>query len=265
MKILEVLNFLEEIAPIRYQESYDNAGLIVGSADQEITNVLVSLDATPEVIDEAIALGCNLIVSHHPIVFRGLKRFNGKNYVEQSIIKAIRHDIALYAIHTNLDNVHRNGVNERICKQLELSNLQILTPNADHSRDEIMVGSGMIGTLSSPSSTMEFLKGVKDKMNAGCLKYTHIVKPEVQKIAVCGGSGVFLLPAAIQQGADVFITADIKYHEFFDTNGNITLVDIGHFESEQYTIDLLQELLSKNFSNFAAHYTKVRTNPVNYL
>ena len=350
MQIQDLTRFLEKIAPASYQESYDNAGLIVGNPSDEITGVLVCLDSTEAVVDEAIQLGCNVVVAHHPIVFKGLKRFNGSNYVERTIIKAIKNDIAIYAIHTNLDNVYSHGVNAKIAQKLGLENTHILAPKhnlnkiytfvpATHSemlRDALFeagagtingfdkmsystlgvgtidgntgaqmklevvfaanaqnaivnaikkhhpaanapfdiiavenanqaVGSGMIGDLPKAMKPKAFLKSLKETMQAGCIRHTAIMKDKISKVAVCGGSGGFLLKQAIRQKADVFITADYKYHEFFDADNQIIIADIGHYESEQYTIDLLFELISEKFTNFATHFTKVNTNPVNYL
>ncbi len=261
----DLIQYLHEIAPNQLQETYDNAGLIVGDAKTPITGVLVSLDATEKVIDEAIALGCNLVVSHHPIVFTGLKRFTGATYVERAVIKAIKHDIGLFAIHTNLDNVLDNGVNQRIAHQLGLEDLDILSPKPDVLYNEKKVGAGVIGRLASPMSSMDFLHYLKNRMELSTIKYTDLCKSHIEKVAICGGSGGFLLAAAKASEADIFITSDYKYHEFFDADGAIIIADIGHYESEQFTIQLLQELISQKFSNFAAHCTKIITNPVHYL
>lgn len=261
MTIKTISDFLEQIAPTHLQESYDNAGLLTGNYDWEVTAALVALDTIPEIIDEAIERNCNLIIAHHPIIFKGLKQINGKNYVERAIIKAIKNDIAIYAIHTNLDNVHRYGVNERIALKLELQELKILAPKADDDT----IGSGMIGRLNQPMDIQKFLALVKSKMKVSCIRHTRLIKEKVQRIAVCGGSGSFLIQKAIDAGADVFISADIKYHEFFDADGKIIIADIGHYESEQFTIDLLVELLNSKFSNFAAHFTNLNTNPIKYF
>ena len=263
--IKEVYDFLHAVAPFQYQESYDNAGLIVGDAPQICTGVITCLDSTEAVIDEAIKNGANLVVAHHPIVFRGLKRFVGSNYIEKAVIKAIKHDIAIIAIHTNLDNVITNGVNERIALQIGLSNIQPLSVKHDIDQSNGAVGSGVVGELTSPMKALAFLKEVKEKMNVSMLKHTKIIGEEVVKVAVCGGVGGFLLNDAIRAGAQVFITSDYKYHEFFDANDKIVIADIGHYESEQFTINLLQALISRKFSTFAAHCTKINTNPVNYL
>jgi len=263
MQLKELTNYLEGIAPLHYQESYDNAGLIVGSYNQEINGVLIALDTTPAVIQEAIDIGANVVIAHHPIIFKGLKKINGKTYIEQTIIEAIKHDIAIYAIHTNLDNVYNNGVNAKISKKLGLINTAILAPKLDFD-PEGGVGSGMIGELEGEMSEPEFLDYLKAKMDLKVVKHTEMLAKSVKTVAVCGGSGGFLLPNAIKLAADVFITADYKYHEFFDANSEIMIVDIGHYESERFTIDLLYELITQKFSNFAIHSTKVDTNPIKY-
>ena len=340
MKIHELLQHLEAVAPPRYQESYDNAGLIVGDAGRELTGVLLCLDSTEAVVAEAAELGCNLIVAHHPIVFRGLKRLTGSTYVERVVMEAIRRDIAIYAAHTNLDNVFHQGVNAKIGEKLGLLNTRILSAKAVlkqlsftapaeewpelegalqeagaeavwqsaagsgqkatdkrlhgttifpegvetavrrileqtscaeirgvHSLENkaATVGSGLIGQLREPLEEADFLQQLKGRMQAGCVRHTALLGKPVQTVAVCGGAGGFLLPAAIAQGADVFVTADYKYHEFFDADGRIVIADIGHYESEQYTIELLKEIISEKFRNFAVHCTKVSTNPVQYL
>jgi dinuclear metal center YbgI/SA1388 family protein len=331
--IRQLTNYLESIAPASFQESYDNAGLIVGHPDTTVTGVVLCLDSTEAVIDEAIERGCNVVIAHHPIVFRGLKRFNGSNYVERTVIKAIKNDIAIYAIHTNLDNVYAQGVNAKIAERLALQDTRILAPKkvqwqlqttiakkhmaaaqkilqaadlqvqtgaatddsllhytltgssitiqqlqrqldalAEHPAVSFAVdtptpkiGAGMIGQLETPMDPMAFLTFVKDRMQVGCIKYTALPEKNVARVAVCGGAGGFLLSQAIRQGADVFITSDYKYHEFFDADGQIVIADIGHYESEQFTSELLYEIISQKFSNFALHCTKVITNPVRYL
>jgi len=263
MKLHEIVDFLEGIAPFNYQEDYDNAGLITGSLDTEVKGIMVSLDATEAVIDDAIAHDCNVIVSHHPIIFRGLKKINGSNYVERTIIKAIKNDIALLAIHTNLDNVLENGVSQKIAHKIGLKDCKILVPKI-HIDPSGKVGSGVIGTLSTEMSEQVLLQHIKTVMEASCIRHTELLGKSVKKIAVCGGSGSFLLASAKKQGADVFISADFKYHEFFDADQTTLIMDIGHYESEHFTIDLLFELFSNKFRNFALHFTKVNTNPIKY-
>lgn len=260
--IQEVIDHLHEIAPNHLQESYDNAGLIVGHGDKVCTGVITCLDSTEAVLAEALKKGCNLIVAHHPIVFKGLKRFNGNTYVERVVMQAIANDIAIFAIHTNLDNVMRNGVNEMIANKIGLQDLTILAPK---DPIETKVGAGMIGLLPSLVDATAFLHHLKKSMNVNTIKYTDTLGKKVAKVAVCGGAGGFLLDTAVQAGADIFITADYKYHEYFDADGRIIIADIGHYESEQYTVDLLQRLISNKFRTFAAHCTEIVTNPIKYL
>ena len=262
MKIKQVTNFLENIAPLEYQENYDNCGLIVGDAKSEVKGALITLDCTEAVIDEAIATGCNLVIAHHPIIFNGLKKLNGSNYIERTVMKAIKNNIAIYAIHTNLDNVH-NGVNAKIAEKLGLINCKVLSLKQEVNSD--LVGSGIIGELKTPVDTEVFLESLKIKMQTKCIRHTLIVKEKIQRVAVCGGSGSFLLKNAKAEKADVFITADFKYHEFFDAENKIVIADIGHYESEQFTKDLIYDLLVKNFTKFAVRLSKVNTNPIKYL
>jgi len=263
--IQEVYDYLHTIAPFQYQENYDNAGLIIGNPHAECTGVLTCLDSTEAIVDEAIALGANLIVAHHPIVFRGLKRFNGANYIEKAVIKAIKNDIAILAVHTNLDNVISNGVNERIAQRLGLVDIAPLAVKKNIDQSKGAVGSGVVGKLKTEMSELDFLHTLKEKMQVGVVKHTKLLGQPVDKVAVCGGVGGFLLEDAKSSGAQVFVTSDYKYHEFFDANAQIIIADIGHYESEQFTINLLQELIRRKFSTFAAHCTKLNTNPVNYL
>ncbi len=262
MKVFEITDYLEKIAPIHLQEGYDKAGLIVGDPKMEGKGAILCLDSIEEIIEEAIARDCNLIIAHHPIIFGGLKKLNGKNYVERTVQKAIKNDIAIYAIHTNLDNVYLNGVNGKFAEKLQLKKTRILAPK-DINTPEI--GAGMIGELAEPMEALEFLEYLKLSMGVSCVRHTSILDRPVKKVALCGGSGSFLLNQALQQEADVFITGDFKYHEFFDADGKIIIADIGHYESEQYTIELLFEIISQKFSNFALHLTTVNTNPINYL
>lgn len=364
MQLAQIIQFLEQKFPLDLQESYDNAGLIYGRPEQEITGALVSLDCTEAIVDEAIETGCNLIIAHHPIVFKGLKKLNGKTYIERVVERCIQHQIAIYAIHTNLDN-HHQGVNQKIASKLGLVNTRILkpmskqlsklvvyvpktdfqkvdlailgagagqigkysechfrsegigtfTPGKDanpvigtiHVREEVQeikleyvvsnhlisdvltamkqahpyeevayeliallnqhqdLGAGMVGELPEPIESLEFLKKIKDIFNCGCIKYTALVQPQIKTVALCGGSGSFLLPDAIRAKADLYISADFKYHEFFDAESKLIIADIGHFESEQYTSELLTEIIKENFPNFAIRLTKLNTNPVNYL
>ena len=261
MKIKEITKFLEGYAPLQYQESYDNCGLIVGNENAEAKGVLITLDCTEEVIDEAIAEDCNLIIAHHPIIFNDLKKLNGSNYIERTVIKAIKNDLAIYAIHTNLDNVH-NGVSAKIAERLGLENCKVLSPKSDLNQQ---VGLGIIGELKEPIKTSTFLIDIKNTMKTNCIRYTSLAKEEVKRVAVCGGSGSVLLKNAKSAEADIFISADFKYHDFFDAENDIVIADIGHYESEQFTKDLIYDLLVKKFTKFAVLLSKVNTNPINYL
>ncbi|MBV6440053.1 MAG: Nif3-like dinuclear metal center hexameric protein [Haliscomenobacteraceae bacterium CHB4] len=260
-KIKEILTALESVAPPFLQESYDNAGLIVGDPEATVTGVLFCLDSTEAVVEEAVAKGCNLVVAHHPIVFRGLKRFNGSTYVERTVMQAIRQRVAIYAIHTNLDNVYHQGVNAKIAEKIGLVNTRILAPKAGIDTN---TGAGMLGELTSPMSETDFLQHVKKSLHAGCVRHTLLRGKPVRTVAVCGGSGSFLLPEALKAGADAFVTADFKYHEFFDAEGKLVVADVGHYESEQFTIELLYEIVREKFHTFALHLTETNTNPVFY-
>ena len=364
MKIGELIAAIEVFAAPELQEEYDNAGLITGSPAWECTGALCSLDVTVEVLKEAKEKGCNMVVAHHPIIFKGLKRINGRSYVEQVVIEAIKADIAIYAAHTNLDNVLL-GVNGVIAEKLGLKNISILAPKqkvlrrlitfaptdkADHVRDAVFaagaghigkysecsfnsegtgtfkaeagadpyvgevgerhheketkieivypaylelqvvkalvdnppyeevaydiftmdnvhwgIGAGIIGELETPVAERDFLSTLKTTFNAGAVRHTPLLGKEVKKVAVCGGAGAFLIKKALGAGADVYVTGDVKYHEFFDAEGRMVVADIGHYESEQFTIELLHKLLLEKFPNFAVLKTSVNTNPVQYF
>jgi dinuclear metal center YbgI/SA1388 family protein len=363
-KIKEVAEYLESIAPKAWQESYDNCGLIVGNDNDTVSGILVSLDCTEDVVHEAIGKNYNLIVTHHPILFKPIKSLTGKNHVEKAIIMAIRHRISIYSLHTNLDNI-KDGVNRKICEKIGLQNPRILSPRknalsklttfvpeedtqkvldalysagagnignykncsfrvsgtgtfmpndlanphigeknkleeATENRVEVIfpyflkgnilnaltkshpyeevayylhdlentndsVGSGMIGELAQSMKLEEFLSHLKSVFGLKVVRYTVNVKGDVSSVAVCGGAGSFLLHDAIRQGADAFISSDFKYHEFFDSEGRIAIVDMGHYESEYFTKELIHETLSKNFTNIALEISEINTNPVRYL
>ena len=364
LQIKEICRYLEQWAPIAYSESYDNVGLLVGDRENEVSGILVSLDCTEAIIDEAIEKGCNMVVSHHPIVFKGLKSLTGKTYVERTILKAIKNGIALYAIHTNLDSV-LTGVNGKIADRLGLVSRTVLSPKRgalnkltlfvpkkdaekvrtamfeagggvignysgcsfnlegtgtfhpeegarpaigsvgktqeeEETRVEMMfpaflsskvlaamkvahpyeevayylhslenenqyVGSGMVGELPAPMEGADFLSFLKDSMKLKVIRHTEILNKDIKKVAICGGSGSFLLGDAKRSEADVFITGDFKYHEFFDSEGELMIADIGHYESERFTIDLIADYLRENFTTFAVRLTEVNTNPIHYF
>ncbi|MCC9071622.1 Nif3-like dinuclear metal center hexameric protein [Flavobacterium sp. F-65] len=364
MKIQEILSVLEEMAPLGYAEDFDNVGLLVGNASTEATGVLVCHDALENVIDEAISKNCNLVVCFHPILFSGIKKITGKNYVERAILKAIKNDIAIYAVHTALDN-HSQGVNKIFCDALGLVNTKVLIPkqkyiqklitytvpdnseevrnalfeagagkigNYDncsfntegfftfkgnensnpvigekeklHTGNEIKIevvfekhlqskilkalfnthiyeevayeiydlqnahqniGLGMIGEFETPMNETDFLPFVKEKMVADGIRHSAYIGKKIHKVAVLGGSGSFAIKNAIQAGADAFLTADLKYHQFYEAENRLLLADIGHFESERYTKNYIVDYLRKKILNFAIILSEENTNPVKYL
>lgn len=365
MKVRDIVQAIEAFAPVAFQESYDNSGLQVGDMNAEVKGCLLTLDVTEEIVKEAMERGCNMIVAHHPVIFSGLKRLTGANYVQRVVQMAIKNDINIYAAHTNLDNM-RGGVNAKIAEKLGLENNAILSmmmgslrklytfapakdadkvrealfaagagnigkyrecsfntegkgtfrPDADadpaigtaggpretveevkievlvtrdkesqvlkalyaaHPYEEVAyefialenvnqeMGAGLVGSLPEPMEEIAFLAHIKDKMKADCIKYTRLSGKRVQKVAICGGSGSFLLKDAIRAEADVFITADFKYHQFFDAENRIVIADIGHYESEQYTVELFLDILTEKFPNFAFLLSGLSTNPVKYF
>ncbi len=260
----QLLAHLEAHAPFAYQADYDNARLITGSPDQEITGVLCTLDSIEDTVYEAVDRGCNVIVAHHPIVFSGLKSLTGASYIERTIIQAIRHHIAIIAVHTNLDSVHPGGVNSALAEILGLGAGEVLRPNASVDPSTHTVGAGLVADLPEAMDHTVFLGYVKDRLKLRVLKHTAPIDRPIQRVAICGGSGSFLLEDAVRHGADAFITSDYKYHQFFDADGRIVILDIGHYESERHVITLLQKLIQDKFDNFAAHCTNLDTNPIDY-
>lgn len=359
-----IIKPIEAIAPLSYQESYDNAGLQIGNINDIVSSVLLCIDVTEEVIDEAITLGAGLIISHHPLIFNGIKRLTGSNYVERCVVKAIKNNIAIYSAHTNLDAAY-NGVNAKISEKLSLQNVSVLSavhnnlvkimvyvPNSHaenvrtamfdagagnignydqcsfnvsgtgtfrgneasqpfvgkkgelHYEDEVKievvapkhlqskiilaikkvhpyeevafdivalqntnqrVGIGMIGELAEPQDETVFLQKIKAVFGLQTLRYSPLLGKKIKKVAVCGGSGSSFLRNAIQEHADIFISGDIKYHEYFSAENKIVIVDIGHYESEFFTKELFYDILTKNNINFAVHLTGINTNPIKYL
>ncbi len=248
----------EQWANPQYAENYDNVGLIVGEYQTEIRGILINLDVTEEVLEEAEQLGCNLIITHHPIWFQTRKRLNGEDYVSRIIMKAIRKNIGLYAIHTNLDNV-QHGVNQKIAKILDLEKLEFI-----RKHPQLEIGSGLMGTLKKPIHIFNLMDIIKEKFKIPTIKYSKAFnKDEVQKIGVCGGSGSFLIPDVLKNQLDVFITSDVTYHKFFDNENQFYLLDIGHHESEQFTTEIIFDFIKK-IHNFVVYLSKVNTNPVHY-
>ncbi|MBP3425776.1 MAG: Nif3-like dinuclear metal center hexameric protein [Rikenellaceae bacterium] len=258
MKIEDITRVLEEFAPLAYQESYDNSGLIVGRGDTEVSSAVVCVDATEAVIDEAVRLGAGLVISHHPIIFGGLKRLNSSCYVERVVEKAIREGVALYACHTNLDSTD-GGMSHRVAEMLGLENLHMLESLPKGN------GFGVVGTLAEEIEVVEFIRKVRNVLNVGAVRYSQPASRTVRRVAVCTGSGGSLLGEAVAAGADVYVSADFKYNHFLDATGLVTIVDAGHFETEYCAINLICEVISKKIPTFALHKSKESHNPINYL
>lgn len=364
MILKDLLDYFEQIAPGSLQEDYDNSGLQVGSPEQEVSRALICIDVTPQVVNEAIAKQCDLIIAHHPLIFKGIKSITGKHFTERVIIEAIKHGIAIVAVHTNLDNIQQ-GINHKLGEKLGLNNLRVLRPqkgilrklvtfcpishsdqvraaifeagagqigqydccsfnlegkgsfragketnpfvgtkNEIHFEPEVrievilpaylekkvvgamikshpyeevaydvyalenefgMVGAGMLGELEIPLSENDFLEMLKVKLKMPCIRHTAFTGNAIKKVALCGGSGSFLIGSAIASGAQAFVTGDIKYHQFFEAENKILLADAGHYETEQFTKELLYEIVNKKFTTFALLISGVNTNPVNYF
>ena len=261
--VQDICTLLESVAPLAYQESYDNAGLIVGNGYTVVTGVMICLDVSEPVIDEAIRNGCNLIISHHPLIFKGLKNITGNGRVVACLVKAIKHDLAIYASHTNLDSV-LNGVNGMIARKIGLKDAEVLVPNQPFNASE-PYGLGVVGNLETAVDEDEFLHLVKQTFKCQCLRYSVLTGKKVQRVAVCGGSGSEFLNQAKLAGATVFLTGEAHYHEFFTEGQDILLIDAGHFETEQFTKELFFEIISKKSPTFAIHISAAEKNPVNYL
>ena len=368
MTVKELAKIIETEAPLSYQEHYDNSGLQAGYPETEVTGVLITIDVTEEIIKEAIQKRCNFILTHHPLIFGGIKNLTGNNMIQRCVMQAIQNNIAIYACHTNLDKM-KNGVSARMAKKLNLQNCQILSPEKSrllklitfvpgqyaesvrqalfaagagtigdydccsfnsqgegtfraaegthpyvgeigkiHTEPEIRIevilkkelknqvisvlleshpyeepaydlyelensfpnaGPGIIGELEQPEDELSFLKKIKEAFDAKCIRHTELLNKKIQKVALCGGSGSEFLSVAIAQKADIYISADFKYHQFFEAEKRIVIADIGHFESEQFTKEIFFEILSDNLSKktptFAIYFSDYNTNPINYL
>lgn len=268
MKIKGIIDALERLAPLPLQEDYDNAGLQVGTTDMcgmpalentEVTSVLVCLDVTEATVDEAVRLGCNMIVSHHPLLFHSLRTVSGSTWQQRCVVKAIRNGISIYSAHTNLDNAD-GGVNHRIASLIGLRDLQWLEPGI--AVDGVAAGSGLIGTLPEAEDADSFLARIKELFGAGCVMHTDASGP-IRRVALCGGAGSFLISKAREAGADCFITGEMSYHNFFE-GGNMMLVALGHYESERFTQDLLKEYIGNNCPGVDVKITSSVTSPVRY-
>ena len=259
MKIRDVIAPIEEFAPLKLQESYDNAGLIVGREDDEIHRVLLVVDVTEEVIEEAIENQCDMIVAHHPIIFHPLKRFNSSTYVERCVEQAIRHGIVIYAAHTNLDSA-QDGMSWRVAQMLGLERVSVL----DETNME-GAGFGVVGELSEPIRSEDFMRRVMREFSVGAIRHSDIVKSEIRRVAICTGAGGSLIDKARRAGADIYLTSDLKYNDFMRHENSIILADIGHFESEYCVIQILFDILSKKIPIFAVRKSVRSRNPVNYM
>ena len=261
MYIKEIISLIEDYAPLKFQASFDNSGLLCGNPERELTSILLCIDVTEEVIKEAIDKGHNLIISHHPLIFSGLKHITPATYVERCVIDAIKHDITIYAAHTNMDVVS-NGVSGRMADKLDLYHRQILQPEGDPMDGN---GFGIIGELQQPVESMAFLQQVKEIFRCDRLRYTTPHTPFIQRVAVCGGAGASFFKQALAGQSDIYISGDFKYHDFFLTENRIMIADIGHYESEQFTKEIFYEILTKKISKFAIQFSEINTNPIKYL
>ena len=256
MNIREIIDALERFAPLPLQDDYDNSGLQVGTTETEVSGVLLCLDVTRQVVDEAIRNGCNMIVSHHPLLFRPLKKLTDDN-IGSIVIDAVRAGITIYASHTNLDNASK-GVNLRIAQILGLTSVKPLDEQPDGN------GAGIIGLFKEPMTEQELLALIKDKFGVTCIRHNRELGRLIKRMAVCGGAGAFLADKAVEQGADAFMTGEIGYHRFFGYDGMIKLIETGHFESEQFTVDLIADILKESFPELKVIKTANKTNPINY-
>ena len=255
------MDALEQYAPLPLQDSFDNAGLQIGlTEEQEVAGALLCLDVTEEIIDEAVRKGCNVVIAHHPLLFHGLKSITGKSYVERCVIKAIKNNIAIYAAHTNMDNA-QGGVNYRIAETIGLTNLAFL----DDKAGAIPAGSGIIGELPTAEDEKNFLLRLKSLFGIQCIRHNALCGRKVRRVALCGGAGGFLLSKAISLGADAFLTGEMRYHDYFGHEGDLLIAEMGHYESEQYTMDIFAEILSNQFPELKIVKTSLNTNPINYL
>ena len=259
MKIKEVLSALERFAPLPLQEDWDNAGLQIGLTEAEASGALLCLDVNEDIVDEAIAKGCNIIVSHHPLLFRGLKCISGADYVQRSVIKAIKHDICIVSMHTNMDNA-RGGVNFKIAEKIGLDDVRFFAAKADED-----AGSGVVGVLPSPMNARDFIMLVKKAFGVECAMCNELLQRPVRKVAICGGAGDFLLPQAISEGADAFITGEMHYHVYFGNEQKIQICVIGHYQSEQFTSEIFKSIISEACGELPVYQAETNTNPIIYL
>ena len=258
MKVKDIIKVIEEFAPLSIQEGWDNSGLCIGSPEDEVNSVLLALDCTPALVDEAIQCGADMIVTHHPLIFSGLKRICPEDLIGETVIKAVRAGIAIYAAHTNADKV-LEGVSGAMAARLELENVQVLEPDGDGT------GLGVVGDLKEPLSGHQMLEVIREKFKPGAIRSSNPLDCKVTRVAMCGGSGGSMISAAKKAGAQVYISGDISYHNFFTPEG-FMIVDIGHYESEIEIVDILFSLIKKNFPTFAVRITQnLNSNPIYYF
>ncbi len=266
MKIREIAEAIEQYAPLRLQEEWDNAGIQVGDPDADVTGVLLCTDATEAVIAEAIGLGYNLVISHHPLIFRGLKKIMGRTPVERTVAMAIKHDITIYSAHTNMDSAWQ-GVSFRMADKIGMTDVVFLDDNrvdAYGEQGSTSAGCGVIGNI-EPTPASEVLKRVKAAFEVGAVRYCGDLGTIVTRVALCGGAGGFLIDKAVEMGAQLYVTADMRYHDFLDNSKRIVVADIGHYESEHFTKEIFLEIIQKKSPTFAVAFSKNETNQVNYL
>ena len=261
MKIKQVLSALEQFAPLPLQESWDNAGLQVGLTEAETSGALLCLDVNEKIVDEAIRKGCNLIVSHHPLLFHGLKQVSGRDYVQRCVIKAIKHDVVIVSMHTNMDNA-QDGVNWKIAERLGLTDCRFF---ARKQVDGIEAGSGVVGSLPDSMAAEDFIQMVKDRFQVACAQCNELLQRPVKKVAICGGAGDFLLDDAVREGADAFITGEMHYHVFFDHEQQVQICVIGHYQSEQYTSEVFRDIIQRECPGVRTEIAETSTNPIYYL
>ena len=259
MKIKEVLSALEQFAPLPLQESWDNAGLQVGLTEAEVSGALLCLDVTEKVVDEALAKGCNLIVSHHPLLFRGLKTISDLTDVQRTVRKAIQHEIAVVSMHTNMDNAE-GGVNHKMAEKLGLKDVRFMAPR---TVGDVTCGSGIIGTLGAPLDARAFIEKVKEAFGVACAMTNELLEHPVSRVALCGGAGDFLLDDAVKAGADAFITGEMHYHQYFGYEQQIQICVIGHYQSEQYTTEVFRDILAP--LGVRTEIAETNTNPIQYM
>ena len=261
MKIKQVLSALERFAPLPLQESWDNAGLQLGLTEAEVSGALLCLDVNEQIVDEAISKGCNLIVSHHPLLFHGLKKITGADYVQRCVIKAIKHDIVIVSMHTNMDNA-LDGVNWKIAERLGLTECRFFVPK---TVDGIEAGSGVVGLFREPMQARDFVALVKERFQVDCALCNELLQRPISKVAICGGAGDFLLPDAVGEGADAFITGEMHYHQYFGHEQQIQICVIGHYQSEQYTSEIFRDIIQKDCPGVRTVLAETNTNPIVYI